>query len=68
VQFETAKGTVVASDAAFQYANVEEGKILGISENIYEALDAYRRFREADVFVPLYEKRVFDRYPDGVIA
>lgn len=68
VQFQTAKGVVVVSDAAFQFANVEGKKILGISENIYEALEAYRRFREVDAFIPLYEKRVFERYPDGVIA
>lgn len=68
VQFQTQKGSVVVSDAAFQFANVEEGKVLGISENMYEALDAYRRFRRADIFVPLYEKRVFDRYPNGEIA
>jgi hypothetical protein len=68
VQFQTAGGTVVCSDSAFQFANVEEGKILGISESMYEALDAYRRFRQADHFVPLYEKRVFERYPGGRIA
>jgi glyoxylase-like metal-dependent hydrolase (beta-lactamase superfamily II) len=68
VQFETAKGAVVVSDAAFQFANVEEGKLLGINENMYEALEAYRRFRKADLFIPLYEKRVFERYPNGVIA
>jgi glyoxylase-like metal-dependent hydrolase (beta-lactamase superfamily II) len=68
VRFETSVGAVVASDSAFLYANVEEGKLLGINESMYEALDAYARFREADVFVPLYEKRVFERHPGGTVA
>lgn len=69
VRFETVKGPVVASDTAFLYANVEENHPLGISENIYETLDAYRRFREqSEIFVPLYEQRIFERHPEGVIA
>lgn len=69
VRFDTAVGAIVASDSAFLYANVEDRKLLGINESMYEALDAYERFRrEADIFVPLYEKRVFERHPEGRIA
>ncbi len=69
VKFQTASGAAIASDAAFVYANVEERKLLGINESMYEALDAYERFRqEADIFIPLYEKQVFERYPGGKIA
>jgi glyoxylase-like metal-dependent hydrolase (beta-lactamase superfamily II) len=69
VRFETAAGTVIASDSAFRYRNVEAGEILGINENMYEALDAYARFRrEADILIPLYEDEVFERHPGGRVA
>jgi len=69
VQFETAKGRVVASDAAFRYRNVEQNDILGINESMYEALDAYERFRrDAQIFIPLYEQKVLERHPGGKIA
>jgi glyoxylase-like metal-dependent hydrolase (beta-lactamase superfamily II) len=69
VRFETNVGVVIASDSAFRYRNVEEDAILGINESMYEALDAYARFRrEAAIFVPLYEQRVFDRHPGGRVA
>jgi hypothetical protein len=69
IGFDTLAGRVLATDAAFLYANVEDGRMLGIVENIYEALDAYARLRaEADILIPLYEKRVFDRHPGGKVA
>lgn len=55
--------------AFFHYANVEGGHIVGINENMYEALATYERTRRvADHIVPLHEPAVFDRYPDGIIA
>lgn len=69
VEVDTPQGTVVASDAFFHYANVEQGHILGINENMYEALETYERTRRgADHIVPLYDPEVFDRYPGGAIA
>ncbi|MDO8184987.1 hypothetical protein Q5424_04095 [Conexibacter sp. JD483] len=69
VDLDTANGRVIASDAAFLYENVEQSTLLGINESMYEALDAYARFRrDADHFVPLCDGRVFDRHPGGVIA
>jgi hypothetical protein len=48
---------------------VESDHPIGISENIYESLACYDRVRRtADVIVPLYDPRNFERFPDGVIA
>ena len=69
VEADTAVGTVAISDAFFHYENVEANRILGITENMYEALACYERVRNtADLIVPLYEPRVFDRHPGGVVA
>ncbi len=69
VEIDTASGTVVASDAFFHYGNVEENRILGINENMYEALSTYARARQvARHLVPLYDPAVFERYPEGLIA
>ena len=68
VSFDTARGDVVVSDSAFVRENLEPGRILGIIENMYEALDAYKWFRSASVFVPLYDPRIVHDYPSGVIA
>ncbi len=36
---------------------------------MYEALDAYERFRrDAQIFIPLYEQKVLERHPGGKIA
>jgi hypothetical protein len=69
VEIDSAAGVVVASDAFFYYENVEENRLLGINENMYEGLAAYERTRRvADHIVPLYDPRVFERYPGGVVA
>ncbi len=69
VCFDSAKGKVVASDAAMAYRNVEENIYLGIGESYPEAMATYARFREeADIFIPLYEDAVLKRHPDGVVA
>ena len=67
VEIDTSEGTVVASDAFFHYENIEDNRLLGINENMYEGLATYERTRRvADHILPLYDPRVFDRYPDGI--
>lgn len=69
VEVDSTAGTVVASDAFFYYENVEENRLLGINENMYEGLACYQRTRRvADHIVPLYDPKVFERYPGGDIA
>jgi hypothetical protein len=61
-------GTVVISDAFFYSENVERDHPIGISENIYESLAAYRRARDTGVVVPLYDPKNQTRFPGGVIS
>jgi hypothetical protein len=69
VEVDSTEGTVVLSDSFFYYENVEDDRLLGINENMYEGITAYERTRRvADHVVPLYDPKVFDRYPAGVVA
>jgi len=69
VCFDTAAGSVVATDSAFAYRNVEDNVYLGIGESYPEAMATYARLRaEADVLIPLYEPEVLERHPGGKIA
>lgn len=69
VEVDTREGPVVISDAFFTYSNVEDGRILGINESMAEILACYERVRRtARHIVPLYEPRVLDRYPGGVVV
>jgi hypothetical protein len=69
VCFDTAVGSVVATDAAFSYRNVEQNIHLGIGESYPEAMATYARLRaEANVLIPLYEPEVLARHPEGRIA
>ena len=69
VEIDTSVGVVAASDAFFYYENVEDGRLLGLSENMYEALDCYARVLDtAQHLVPIHDPKVFDRYPGGVIT
>jgi hypothetical protein len=69
VEVQTSRGLVMLSDCAFHFANVEELRPLGIAESIIEAHQVYRDIRaRAQHFVPLYEPRLRERYPDGIIA
>lgn len=66
---DTAKGTVIATDAVFKYGNVEEPHPLGIMESMEECFATYARLsRDASVVLPLYDPEVFDRFPGGHIA
>lgn len=69
VEIDTADGVVAVSDSYFYYANVEDGRLLGLNESMAEALTANRRtLAAARHIVPIHEPRVFDRYPGGLIA
>jgi hypothetical protein len=69
VCFATASGSVVATDSAFAYRNVEDNVYLGIGESYPEAMATYARLRaEADILLPLYEPAVAQRHPGGQIA
>jgi hypothetical protein len=69
IEVDTTKGTAVLSDSFFYYENVEDGRLLGINESMYEALATNERTRNvADHIVPLYDPKAYERYPDGVVA
>jgi len=69
VKVQTKAGVVIFSDCMFRYEHITEGRLLGINENMYEALEAYPRIRrEADILVPMYEPRVLERHPGGKIG
>ena len=69
VEVQTSRGLVILSDCAFHFANVEEMKPLGIAESIIEAHAVYRDIRaRTQHFIPLYEPKVHERYPGGIIA
>lgn len=67
VRIETAAGVVIASDCVFQYENIIERRLLGINESMEETLVAYQRIAaEADIVIPMYDQRVFERHPDPI--
>lgn len=68
VEVDTPAGTVVISDAFFLLENVERNHPIGICENIYEAMAAHERARQADIVLPLYDPKNFERFTDGVVA
>jgi glyoxylase-like metal-dependent hydrolase (beta-lactamase superfamily II) len=66
---ETQKGRVILGDCFFTYDNLEQNIPIGWAENLHEIYAAYARVRqEADIAVPLYDPKVLERFPDGVIA
>jgi hypothetical protein len=69
VEVDTRVGTVAISDSFFVYENVEQGVPLGLNESFEEMFATNARvLRTARHIVPLYDHRVFERYPGGVIA
>lgn len=69
VEVDSSSGVVVFSDSFFYYENVEDDRLLGINENMYEAIATNERAkRVADHLIPLYDPKVFDRHPSGVVA
>lgn len=69
VEIDTADGVVAVSDTYFYLENITSMTPIGISENMYECLEAYERVRRrAAVIVPLYDPNNFTRFPDGVVS
>lgn len=69
VEVDTATGIVAISDSFFYYENVEDGMLLGLCENMYEALACNDRvLKTAQHIVPIHDPKVFERYRDGVIT
>jgi len=69
VKVNTKAGKAIFSDCFFRYEHITEQRLLGINENMYEALKAYERIRkEADVLVPMYDPRVLEDHPGGKIG
>lgn len=69
VEVDTADGTAAISDSYFYVDNVERNHPIGINENMYEALQAYERVRRtADIVLPLYDPKSFERYPGGIVS
>jgi hypothetical protein len=69
VEVDSTAGIVCISDSFFTYPNVEQDRLLGINESMYEALETNARVRRtADHIVPLYDPAVFDRYPGGLVT
>lgn len=65
----TEKGLVILGDCFFTYDNLEKNIPIGWHENLQEIYSAYARIRaEADIAVPLYDPKVLERFPGGVIA
>lgn len=69
VKIDSTQGKVITSDSFFYFENIEERWPIGINESMYEALTAYDRIKkEADLLVPLYDPKVYERYPNGIVA
>lgn len=69
VEADTDAGTAAISDAYFYLENVLQNHPIGINESMAEALHTYDRVRRtADVIVPLYDPKNFDRFPGGRIT
>ena len=71
VEVDTPEGVVAMTDAYFVYENVEgdDWHPLGLNESFDETFETNDRIRQtADHIIPLYDPRVFERYPGGVIS
>ena len=69
VEVDTSVGTVAISDSFFVYENVEDGIPLGLNESFEEMLATNARVVERhDVLGRAQHARVFERYPEGIIA
>lgn len=69
IKAETKTGAMITSDSFFYEENVLERWPIGINESMYEALECYERVAsEARHIIPLYDPKVFDKYPGGVVA
>jgi hypothetical protein len=69
VEVDTERGVVSISDSFFYFENVEAMRPIGLLESMEEALAAYARVADVSAhLVPLHDPKVFERYPNGVVA
>lgn len=66
---DTALGVVAISDSYFWLENIERDHPIGINENLEESFRTAERVRAtADVVIPLYDPKTFERFPGGVVT
>ena len=69
VAFSTARGTVIYTDAMFTYENFENNVPIGFCRNVDEFHLAVQRLRkQADILLPAFDVKLFDRHRDGVVV
>lgn len=69
IEVDSTAGVVAISDCYFYLENVTDDHPIGISESLEELRVAYRRVRQrADIFLPLYDPKNFERFPAGWVA
>ena len=68
VEVDTKAGTAVLSDTFFVMENVVNNHPIGITENMYECMDAHARALKSPIIIPLYDPKNFDRFKNGVVA
>ncbi|WP_274362076.1 N-acyl homoserine lactonase family protein [Paenibacillus thermotolerans] len=70
VKIHTAKGRLILTgDVAYLYDNIELDHPIGLGVSLYESVEALRRLKaEGDLLLPGHDKRILERYPDGIIA
>jgi len=68
VEVDTKAGTAVLSDTFFVMENVVNNHPIGITENMYECMDAHARALKSPIVIPLYDPKNFDRFKNGVVA
>ena len=56
------------SDTFFVMENVVNNHPIGITENMYECMDAHARALKSPIVIPLYDPKNFDRFKNGVVA
>lgn len=68
VEIESAIGTIAVSDTFFCEENVTKNIPIGLSENIYECLAAYKRLRNtANHFVSIHDPQIFGIADNGIV-
>jgi glyoxylase-like metal-dependent hydrolase (beta-lactamase superfamily II) len=69
IAIDTEKGVLIISDCFFKYGNLEQGRYLGVMENMMEADATWARIRkEADFFASIYDPEIFQRHPGGILS
>jgi len=56
------------SDTFFVMENVVNNHPIGITENMYECMNAHARALKSPIVIPLYDPKNFDRFKNGVVA